>query len=98
MAEIRPRLLLGGVGPEEERETLPWLRRFPMEEKIGEQRRGASGLEWRKKSLTIAQLELSEETDVQDWCFRANGLPQCANPNPPVVGPSQGTRRPLYRC
>jgi hypothetical protein len=37
MAEIRPRLLLGRVGPEEERETLSWLRRLPMEEKIGEQ-------------------------------------------------------------
>ena len=37
VAQVRPRLRLGGVGPEQEREPLAWLRRAPVQQQVREQ-------------------------------------------------------------
>lgn len=47
VAQVRPRLRLCRVGPEEEREVLSNLGCLAMEEEVGEERFGASGLERR---------------------------------------------------
>ena len=65
MAEVRPRLRLGRVGPEEERETLSRLGRVPVEQEVGEERLGARGLERRQAGSVVAQVELAEEPDAE---------------------------------
>jgi hypothetical protein len=64
MAEVRPRLRLGRVGPKEKREALSRLGRLAVEEEIGEQRLGPCGLE-RQRGVTAAKVQAAEEPDVE---------------------------------
>ena len=65
MAQVRQRLRLGRVGPEEEREVLPGLGRVAVEEEIGEQRRGPPRVERRQRHIAEAKVERAEEADAE---------------------------------
>jgi hypothetical protein len=65
MAEIRPRLRLGQVGPKKESETLPGLGCFSVEEEVGNQRCGSPGLERGQGGSLMAKVELVEELDAE---------------------------------
>jgi hypothetical protein len=67
VAEIRPRLRLGRVGPKEVREVLPRLRRIPVEEEVGEQRLDARGLERQQRGLAVPQIEGTEQPNAERW-------------------------------
>jgi hypothetical protein len=67
VAEIRARLRLGRIGPEQKGETLARLRRVPMEEEVGEQRFGARRLEGRQRPIALPQVEGAEEPNPERW-------------------------------
>ena len=68
VAEIGPRLGLGRLGPEEEREPLPRMRRVPAEEEVGEQRLDPRGLDRRGRGITVPEVEFAEEADAEGRC------------------------------
>ena len=63
--QVRPRLRLGGVRPQQEREPLPRLRRVAVEQQVGEQRLGARRLERRQGTLAEPELQLAEQPDAE---------------------------------
>ena len=65
LTEIRPRLGLGRVWPEQEREALTWLRRVAMHQQVRQQRLGARRIQGRHPRLAQAHVEAAEQTDAQ---------------------------------
>jgi hypothetical protein len=65
LAQVRPRLGLGGVGPEQEGEALARLRRVAVDEQVGEQRFRPRRLERGERDVAAAEAHLPEQTDVQ---------------------------------
>lgn len=65
VAQVRPRLRLGRIGPEEEGETLPGLCRLPVEEEVGEQRLCPGRLEPWQRRLAGPKVEFAEESDLE---------------------------------
>ena len=61
MAEVRPRLRLTGVGPEEEGKPLARLRGVAVQQQVGEQRLGAAGVEGRHLRFAQAKVQATEQ-------------------------------------
>jgi hypothetical protein len=68
VTQVRPRLPLGRVGPQQERQPLPRLRRVPVQQEVGEQRLRPRRLQWRRPGLALPQVELAEQADAQRGC------------------------------
>ena len=66
--QVRARLGLGRVRPEQKGEMLAWLRRITVEQEVGKQRLGARGLERGQGGLAVAQVERAEQPYAQHWC------------------------------
>jgi hypothetical protein len=66
VAQVRPRLTLGRVGPQQEREMLPRLRRVAVEQQVREQRLRPRGLERRQHGVPEPEVQLTEQPDAQD--------------------------------
>jgi hypothetical protein len=60
VAQVRQRLPLGGLGPEQEGEPPPGLRRVAVEQQVGQQRLSPRRVERRQGGLAIAQGEPAE--------------------------------------
>ena len=65
LAQVRARLRLARVRPQQEREPLPGVRLAAVHEQVGEQRDGAGGLERHRRPFAAAQLRCPEKTDVE---------------------------------
>ena len=65
LTQIRPRLGLGRLRPEQERKTLTWLRRIAMHQQVRQQRLGARRVEGRHPRLAQPHVETAEQTDAQ---------------------------------
>jgi len=63
VAQVRAGLALRGVGPEQEGEPLPRLRRVAVDEQVREERLGARGLEGRQWRVPEPQVERAEQAD-----------------------------------
>jgi hypothetical protein len=64
--EVRPRLGLARVRPQEEGEALPRLGRLPVEQEVREERLGAGGFERGQRRFPEPELQLAEEADAKD--------------------------------
>src|SRR5215210_975712 len=73
MAEVRPRLPLARIGPQEEGHALPGLGRLPVEEEIGEQRLSARRPERWQGVSPMAKTELVEEPNDEGRCLHRSG-------------------------
>jgi hypothetical protein len=64
VAQVRPRLRLAGVGPQQERKTLPRLRRLTVQQ-VGEQRLHPRRAQRRQGGLAVTKVEFAEKPDAQ---------------------------------
>jgi hypothetical protein len=60
LAQVRLRLLLGGVRPGQERQVRPGLRRGAVQQQVGEQRLGPGGVKRGDLLLPEPQVETAE--------------------------------------
>jgi hypothetical protein len=74
VAEVRPSLRLGRVGPEEEGEALARLGRISVEQEIGEERFRAGRLEPGQRGPAQPELQLAEEPDLERRRIRGPSL------------------------
>jgi hypothetical protein len=67
VTEVRPRLWLGRIRPEQKGEVLTWLRRVPVEQEIREERLRARRFERRQSCAVEAEFQSSEEPNLDGW-------------------------------
>jgi hypothetical protein len=75
VAQVRAGLRLGRVGPQQERQPLPRLRRVPVEHQVGEQRPGPRRLQRWQRRRTVSQVGLAEKPDAQRGCPHRDAPP-----------------------
>jgi hypothetical protein len=65
VAQVGQGLRLGGVGPQQERQPLPPLRRVLVEQQVGQQRLRPRGPQRRQGGPAMTELEPAEQADAQ---------------------------------
>jgi hypothetical protein len=74
VAQVRARLRLARVRPQEARDPRPRLRRVPVQQQIGEQRLGARRLQRRQRRVAEPQTQLSEQRYAKGGRFHRPSL------------------------
>jgi hypothetical protein len=93
VAQVRPGLRLGRVGPQEERQPLARLRGVAMQEQVAEQRLGPRRLQRGERPIAETQFQLAEEADLERRrrrLLRALARPHRGQSARAVVPPSTG--------
>jgi hypothetical protein len=75
LAQVRVRLTLGRVGPEQERQALTRLRHVAVEQQVGKQRFGPGGVERRELPLPEPQIHGPEQPRAQNRRTHLRMLP-----------------------